>query len=276
MAKPAAQARKRAAEEPYETRNVRQRVDSDVHRISTSAADLALDHLLLDPKDRPLHQRNFDQILDSLCSEEFMKQQIRQPLARIMQRALTQEVESSGKLRVVRREIIVGWAERMVKSVGQALGDLVDVSASGQPTWIKQEVANARFELKVTPMLKLDDDSDGDAAGGVQPRDSGVDVQTASRDHLGDRPRVEEAQVVNADREEEIVLDDDEAEGEGSSEEEVEIVTERNASPRDAGSDATDQSVDYEMLDKTPPQDEVRDHGPPKDGYSWPVGLPRS
>ncbi|KAK3669214.1 hypothetical protein LTR78_010911 [Recurvomyces mirabilis] len=183
-------------------------------------------------------------------------------------------VANSG-LSDARSLFIVGLAKRMVESVGQALGDLVGVSASGQPTWIKQEVANAHFELKVIPLLRLDVDSDVDAAGDYRLRDSGVDAQPATLDDVGYRYREQGAGRDDEVLEEEVVADEVEAESESSSDDEVDIVEGRSAI-RDPGNDASDQSVGYEMLDKTPPWGEAYDHEHGEDGSSSADTPPKS
>lgn len=125
------------------------------------ATNLALDFLAYDTGAHPLYQRNVDQVLDSFCSEAVLRQAIREPLTSLMTHIDQKEGTDSEDWDAVRRRLLAGWTERIVKTVGESMCRVGNMAVDG--THVVQELDKARVELKVIPFVEVaESDSDDD------------------------------------------------------------------------------------------------------------------
>ncbi|KAK4541545.1 hypothetical protein LTR36_007842 [Oleoguttula mirabilis] len=151
------------------------------------ATDLALDHLLFDREAHPLYQRNVDQVLDSFCSEAALQPYLHMPLATFMRHMGERESDTMQKWGAVRQRLLAGWAERVLKTIGDSLCDVMDMAGDG--THVFMELDKARVELKVIPVVEVADSESGESGmedewgqmEEVDGRDSAVDC-TQDRD----------------------------------------------------------------------------------------------
>ncbi|KAK5731746.1 hypothetical protein LTR17_011096 [Elasticomyces elasticus] len=164
--------RKRSAALLEPERRKRQKT---VHPTSAtlSAADLALDHLLHDSEDSPLHEKDVNQLLDSVCSQEALSGLLQEPLAQLMRQVDTTVVASSEKLAAVRDELLAGWTSRVMQAAGNSLSNVIDLSKARGP--MAFELNGAKMELRFVPVLEIEDTDAAISAADERENTAGIE-----------------------------------------------------------------------------------------------------